>query len=152
MIEIPGETGTCYSGRSIDYLVVSKNFRHCVRNVQVDKSAPWLVHVAIAFDVLRKPLKIQSRQLVSPSPLAPVATSQCTKNGLKRYRVAQSALLRNSPQEASHLPGPASGDSLVLSRLFSEWSVASERHLKSECEVEGSARVGWQPRQAGKFT
>ena len=41
VIEIPGETGTCYSGRSIDYLVVSKNFRHCVRNVQVDKSASW---------------------------------------------------------------------------------------------------------------
>ena len=51
----------------------------------MDKSAPWSAHVAIAFNVMLKPSKIQSRLLVSPF----------------RYRVAQSALPRNSPQEAS---------------------------------------------------
>ena len=34
---------------------------------------------------------------------------------------------------------------MALSQLFSFCSVASERYLKSECEVEGSA--GWQPRE-----
>ena len=113
VIEIPGELGACFRGRSIDYLVVSKNFRHCVRNVRVDKSAPWSAHVAIA--LLRRPSKILSRQLVSPSPLTPVAPCQCKEEWLKRYRVAQSALPRNSPQEASvaYLLRPAVSDSLA---------------------------------------
>ena len=105
--------GTCYSGRSVDHPVVSKNFRHCVRNVGADKSAPWSAHVAIAFDVTRKPSKIQSWQLVSPSPLTLVPSQSCEER-LKRYWVAQSALPANSPQEASvaHLLGPALSDSL----------------------------------------
>ena len=53
MIEIPFELGIWYSGRSIDHLVVSKNFRHCVRHIRVEKNAPWSVHVAVAFDVMR---------------------------------------------------------------------------------------------------
>ena len=71
MIELLGECGTCYSGRSIDYLVVSKNLSYCTRNVRADRSPPWSAHVAIAFDVLRKPPKIRTWQLVSPSPLIP---------------------------------------------------------------------------------
>ena len=39
VIELPGGSGTCYCGRSIDYMVVSKNFRHCVKNVRAGKSA-----------------------------------------------------------------------------------------------------------------
>ena len=50
VMELPGERG---SGRSIDYLVVSENFRHCVRNVCADKGALWLAHVATALDVMR---------------------------------------------------------------------------------------------------
>ena len=139
--------------------MVSNLFRHCVWFVRVDKSAPWSAHDAIAFDVIRKLSKIQSWQLVSPSPLTPVARSQCSEEWLNRCRVAQSALPSNSPQEASvaHLLlGPALRDSLTLSQLFSTWSVASERYLKSECEVEGpaskfppEARSPWESRRQG---
>ena len=105
-----------------------------------DRSAPWSAHVAITCDVLRNLSKIHSRQLVSPSPLAAVAPSQCNVERLKRHRVAQSALPSNSPQEASvaHLLGPALSESVALSQLFSKLSVASQRYLKSECEVEMS--------------
>ena len=34
MIELQGECGTCCSGRSTDYLVVSKSHRHCIRKVR----------------------------------------------------------------------------------------------------------------------
>ena len=37
MIELPGECGTCYSGCSIDFLVVSKSLKLCIRNVRADK-------------------------------------------------------------------------------------------------------------------
>ena len=67
----------------------------------VDKSAPWSAHVAIAFDVMRKPSTTQSRQLVSPSQMTPVAPCHCSEEWLKTNRVAQSALPRGSPQEAS---------------------------------------------------
>ena len=81
--------------------MVSKSFRRCVRNVRVDKNAPSSAHVAIAFDVVCKLSQIQSWQLVSPSPLTPVALSQRSEEWFKRYRVAQSALPSNSPQEAA---------------------------------------------------
>ena len=81
VIELSGACGTCYSGRSIDYLVVGKNVRHCVRNVRADKSAPFSAHVAIAFHVMRMPPKIRTWQLVSLSPLTPPAPSRCSENG-----------------------------------------------------------------------
>ena len=42
----------------------------------------------------------------------------------------------------SGLLGSALGDSMELPHKFSKWSVASERHFKSVCEMEGSARCG----------
>ena len=64
VIEILGALGACCSGIALETFV--------------DKSAPSSAHVAIAFDVMRKPSKIQSRQLVSPSTLTPVGPSQCS--------------------------------------------------------------------------
>ena len=80
VIEVSGESGTCY----IDFLVVSKNFRQCVKNMRADKSALWSVHVAIAFDVMRKPSKNQTWQLVTPPPLVPQAPFQCREKWLER--------------------------------------------------------------------
>ena len=107
----------------------------------MDKSAPWSALVAIAFDVLRKPSKIQSAGLSIPTHVAPC---QCCEEWLNRCRVAQSALPSNSPQEASvaHLLGACVERFFGFVPAFSNWSVASERYLESECEVEGSAKGG----------
>ena len=82
-VELQGECGTCHSGRSIDFLVVSMNLRHGIRNSRADNSAPWSAHVAIAFGVLRKPSKIRTWQLVSPSPLTTQAPSHSQVELLK---------------------------------------------------------------------
>ena len=118
----------------------------------MDKNAPWSAYVAIAFDALRKPSKIRSCHLISPSPFFPLP-SQCREEWLKRYRTAQSVFSSNSPQEAAvaRLPGPALGGSVELSQQLSKWSVASERYLKSECEMEGSTRCGWAAAARGQL-
>ena len=72
---------TCFSGPSLDYMVVNKNFRHCVRNVWADKRAPWSAHVHMAFDVMRKPSKNRTWQMVSPSPLVPQAPQRRNECG-----------------------------------------------------------------------
>ena len=84
---------------------------------------------------MRKPSTIRTRQLVSPQPLVPQTPSHCWEKWLKRYWEAESRVPNNSPQEAAvaSLLVPALGDSLELSNLFSMWSVASERYLKTEC-------------------
>ena len=83
---------------------------------------------------MSKSSKIRTWQLVSPS--------HSRVEWLKSLRLAENAVPSNSPQEAAvaSLLGPALGDSLELSQLFSKWSVASERYLKSECQLEGSVR------------
>ena len=108
VIELPGVGGACHSGRSIDCTVVSKNFRCCVRNVRADKGAPWSAHVAIAFDVMRKPSKIRTWQLVSPSPLSPQAPSHSRDEWLKRFRLVENVVPSNSPQEATPSSYPSS--------------------------------------------
>ena len=55
-----------------------------------------------------------------------------------------------SEAAVSRLPGLALGDSLELSQQFSK-SVASERYLKSECELEGSARCGREAAARGQL-
>ena len=79
------------------------------------------------------------------SPLIPQASSHSRDVWLKRFRLAENVVPSNSPQEAavSRLPGPALGDSVELSQQFSKWLVASERYLKSESQLEGSAGCGW---------
>ena len=88
VIELPGECGICYLGGSIDYLAVSQNVRHRVRNVWADKT--WSAHVAIAFDVMRKPSKIRTLQLVSFFLLISQAPTQCRDEWLPRCRLAES--------------------------------------------------------------
>ena len=151
MIELPGECGTCYSGRSIDYLVVSKNLRHCIRNVWAVKSAPWSTHVAIAFDVLWKPSKIRTWQLVSPSPLIPQAPSHSRDEWLKRFRLAENAVPSNSPQEAavSRLRGPAPDDSSSYPSCFpsGRWLLSgASRPNVNRLDLRGAG--GWSRREA----
>ena len=63
---------------------------------------------------------------------------------LKRDRAEENVVPSNSPKEAAvaRPPGQALADSFELSHLFSEWLVASERYVETECELEGSARRG----------
>ena len=141
MIELQGECRTCCSGRSIDYLVVSTNLRHCIRNVLADKSAPWPAHVAIAFDVLQKPPQIRTWQLVSLSPLIP-HTPSCSAEEAQAGGECRSQQTRRkkwpSPdRQPLRLSTPSS-----YPQLFSKWSVASEGHLKPQCQPEGFARCG----------
>ena len=114
------------------------------KNVRVDTRAPWSAHVAIAFDVVRKPAKIQTWQVVTPLPLVPQSSPLCREKWMARHRAAEHVNPNDPPQDevVTGLLGPALGDSVELSQLFSKWSVASERHPKSECEMEGSARCG----------
>ena len=109
VIKVPSDSGTRHSGRSIDCLVVSKNFRQCVKNVRVDTRPPWSAPVAIAFDVVRKPAKIQTWQLVTLPLLVPQAQSQCREKWLARHRAAEHAVPNNSPQE------------VAVARLFGPW-------------------------------
>ena len=122
-----GETGTCYSGRSIDCSVVSKNFRQYDKNVRVDKSAPWSAHVAIAFDVVHKPSTNQTWQWVTLLPLVPQAPSHCREKWLER----ESAVPNNSPQEVvvASLLGP---------RITNAWQ--SERRTARSMDLEDSSR------------
>ena len=98
VIELRGESGTCCSGRSIDDLVVSKNFRQCVKNVCVDKRAPWSAHVATAFDAASRQT---FRLVVITSPLIPQAPSLCREKWLARHRAAEHAVCNNWWQACS---------------------------------------------------
>ena len=106
----------------LEQLVVSKSFRHYVKNIRADQSAPWSAHVAIAFDVMR--------QLVPLSLMIPQAPSHCLEEWLKRFLGGKKRLW---------LVCPALGDSLKLSQH------------KSECELEGSARCGRAAAARGKL-
>ena len=53
VLEVRCVYGKC---RNIDYLVVSSNFKHCVRNVRVEQEAPRSAHVA--FDAVRNPADV----------------------------------------------------------------------------------------------
>ena len=97
----------------------------------------WVRCVAEAF-------KVSDMAARLTSPLTPQAPTLCREEWLKRCRVAQSPMASNSPQEVAvaRLLGPALGDALKHSQMFSKWSVASERYFKSESQLEGSARRG----------
>ena len=105
-----------------------------------------------AFDVVRKPSTTQTWLLVTLLPLVPQAPSQCQEKWLDWHRAAENVVPNNSPQEVAvaSLLGPALGDFFELRHLFSKWSVASERYLKSECELEGSVRRGWAAAARGQ--
>ena len=150
VIELQGECGTCCSGRSIDCLVVSKKIRHCVRNVRADKSAPWSAHVAIAFDVLQKPPQIRTWQLISLSPLIPHISSYNGEEWLKKLRLVENAVPSKLAARSGRLPiARACAGRLPRAILAVFQVVASERHLKPQCQPEGSARCGgWSRREA----
>ena len=123
VMELPGECGTCYSGRSIDYLVVTEKFQ-ALRQERLGGQRCSVV--GARWHCVRCDAQAVKDSDVAAGLSRPVDSAGAEP--LSRRVVGEG----NSPQEAavSRLLGPALGGSLKPSQQFSKWSVASERYLQ----------------------
>ena len=121
MIELQGECGTCCSGRSTDYLVVSKSHRHCVRKF-------WAGHKCSVVGARGDCVRCVAGSIKDSDVAAGLSfAADFAGAGPQSRRVAEEVRLREclSQQLAARsgrlkFAGPALGDSLELSQPFSQ--------------------------------
>ena len=126
-----GVQSTCYSGRMLDYAIVSRPLIPAVQ-ISVDLSTPWRAHNSLAIEVSRSPMSIQVRSLVVPSkfdlPVAPNAQGAWTPRGAALPTFVGRGL------DTARQMFPALGDNIVESMLvgskYPAWSEASEHWLR----------------------
>ena len=124
-----GVQSTCYSGRMLDYALVSRPLLPAAQ-VSIDPSTPWKAHSPIAIEVSRSPMSIQVRSLVVPSrfdlTVAPNAQGTWTPRGAALPIFVGGFGHR---QANVFVLGDSFAESMLVGSTYSAWSEASEHWL-----------------------
>ena len=69
-IVIPSNvTSTCRSGRMLDYVVISTNFRGALVSLTADMKCPWRAHKGLKAEILKAPRAVQAMRWMVPKKL-----------------------------------------------------------------------------------
>ena len=125
-----GVQATCYSGKVLDYALVSRALTPAVR-VVVDPATPWRAHRSLVVEVSRFPMSFQVRSLVVPRrfdlSVAPGAQRIRTPRGASLSRFLGKGL--DTAKQIFFVLGDSIAESMLVGSRYSAWSEASEHWL-----------------------
>ena len=156
-IKTPEVESTCWSGRLIDFAVVSENFLPAVVSLAVVQESPWKAHALLQLEVAAAPRSINIRKAWKPMQflprvsaaappgrswqddrfcIFPIATDadaaekrpkQVARN---TSNMSAQSLLERAPLDLSATPlAGVKNDSDEVGSLYGRWSQKWEKHL-----------------------